>query len=122
MAIKGILEINDILNEYSQDIQDGIKQSALDVSKESVSTLKQTSPKMTGAYRKGWRVKKEVGRNSITCIIHNDKHYRLTHLLEKGHMKRNGGKVAPRIHIKPVEETANRTYEKQVENVIRHGG
>ena len=117
-----ILDVRDILNEYSEEIQDGITQAAIDISKETASKLKITSPKRTGAYRKSWSVKKETGRGWILCTVHNKKHYRLTHLLENGHMKRNGGKVAPRVHIKPVEEIAVKTFEKTIENVIKNGG
>lgn len=117
-----IFDIKDILNEYTEDVQEGLKEAAISTAKESTSKLKQTSPKRIGAYAKSWTVKKETSRGSILCTVHNKKHYRLTHLLENGHMKRNGGKVAPRVHIKPVETTAIKAFEKQVENVIKNGG
>lgn len=121
MAVKGILELEEILDEYSQDIQDGIVKAAEDISKEGVAELKNTSPKKTGSYRKGWRVKKTKGAYSISCIIHNATDYQLTHLLEKPHALRNGGTSRPQVHIKPVEEQCRNKFEREVQEIIRNG-
>lgn len=122
MAVKGILEINDILNEYSSDIQEGITADAQRVAKEAKAELKNTSPKRTGEYRKGWRVKTEKGNGYVDCIVHNATDYQLTHLLEKPHLKRNGGMTTPKVHIAPVEQKAVKQYERDVENIIKNGG
>lgn len=122
MAKDSILEVNDILNEYSTDIQEAIINEAQTISKQAVNELKNTSPKRTGKYAKGWRVKTEKGRGYIECIIHNATNYQLTHLLEKPHLKRNGGITTPKVHIQPVEEKAINEYQKNVENIIKNGG
>ena len=70
-----------------------------ELAKSAVKQLKATSPKRTGRYASGWTRKKKG--NAI--IVHN-KQYQLTHLLEKGHAKRGGGRVAARVHIAPVEK------------------
>lgn len=117
-----ILDVIDILNDYSSDIQEGIQESAQNVSKKGVAELKNTSPKRTGKYRKGWRVQTSKGKGYIDCIIHNGTSWQLTHLLEKPHAKRNGGTTKPKVHIKPVEEKCIKEYEKDVEKVIKNGG
>lgn len=122
MAVKGILEIKDILDEYSKDIQEGITDDAIKVAKEAVIDLKNTSPNRTGSYRKGWRVKKDKGNGYINCIVHNATDYQLTHLLEKPHLKRNGGLTTPKVHIAPVEEKSIKQYEREVEQIIKNGG
>lgn len=122
MANKGILEINDILNDYSSDIQDAITNEAQIVAKEATKELKTTSPKRTGKYSKGWRVKTTKGRGFVECVVHNATSYQLTHLLEKPHLKRNGGITTPKVHIKPVEEKSKKEYEYKVENIIKNGG
>lgn len=126
MAVKGILEINDILNDYSKDIQDGITEEAQAVARKGVAELKNTSPKMTGSYRKGWRVTTTKGVGFVECIIHNATDYQLTHLLEKPHAIRNKygtwGTSTPKVHISPVEQSCVKEYENEVEKIIKNGG
>ena len=117
-----ILDISTILNEYSEEIQEDISKTAEDKSKEARQKLREVSPKRTGEYRKGWKVKVIRGRDFIDCIVHNATKYQLTHLLEKPHAKRNGGVTTPKVHIKPVEEKIVREYEKEIENIIKNGG
>ena len=127
MAKDSILDINDMLAGYGDDIQALIQEEAEKIAKEGVKTLKTTSPKNKkasahrGRYARGWRVKKESRRGEVHCIIHNATDYQLTHLLEKPHRKRNGGYTAPIIHIKPVEEQCVSEYIKNVEEGIRKG-
>ena len=45
------------LAEYDQSVANDIKKIVDDVAAEGVSELKQTSPKLTGSYRRGWRKK-----------------------------------------------------------------
>ena len=128
MANSGILKINDILKDYSEEVQEGIVKIAQEVAKEDVQTLRNTRDTYkvrSGKYNKGWTVKTTKGRNTISCIIHNKDQYQLTHLLEKGHtIKRNGtvkGNAKAYPHIAPVEETSNKTFERRVEELIKNG-
>lgn len=130
MADKGILAINDILNEYSNDIQEGITKEAEEIAKKGAKELKDTKGTYkirTGKYNKGWRVDTTKGYGFVNCIVHNKTNYQLTHLLEKGHriVGRDGqlkGYAKKYVHIKPVEERITREYEKKVENIIKNGG
>lgn len=108
-------EIMRHLRMYEQDVQEKVEVSKEDVSNELVTQLQQhPSPKLTGDYRKGWRAKK-VGDK---YIVHNKTNYQLTHLLEKGHAKRGGGRVDPIPHIAPAEEEAIREFLQRVERAI----
>ncbi len=84
-----------------------------DVADVAVEKLKQGSPKKTGAYRKGWRKKKEG--NGV--VIHNTQG-QLTHLLEKGHAKVGGGRVPAQVHIRPVEEYVINELPRQIERAL----
>lgn len=117
-----VLDIKDILSDYSDDIQDAITLEAQNVAKKAQNELKNTSPKRTGKYRKGWRVNVEKGRGFVNCIVHNATAYQLTHLLEKPHALRNGGVSTPKVHIKPVEEAAIKEFESNVAKIIKNGG
>lgn len=126
---KGILEVKDILSEYSKDIEEEITNKAQEIAKKSANELKNTKNTYqvkTGKYNRGWRVNTKKGNGYVECVVHNTQ-YQLTHLLEKGHniVGRNGqikGKAKAFPHIAPVEEKAVREYERDVENIIKNGG
>ena len=111
-------EIMDALEEY-KEMTDEVVQTAVDtVSKETKKIVQAGSPVQTGGYQKGWAVKKtsaKAGQVSIT--VYNRKKPGLTHLLEKGHAKRGGGRVAGQPHIAPAEEYAI----SELENKIKRG-
>ena len=112
--------IKDILDDYSESVNDKVKKSVDDVSKELVADLKANSPKRTGNYRKAWSRKKEVSTSSKTAfIVHNSEHYRLTHLLEKGHAKSGGGRTKAIPHIAPAEERAISKLEKRIKEDLK---
>ncbi|MBJ8027760.1 HK97 gp10 family phage protein [Bacillus cereus group sp. N21] len=108
-------EIARELQRYSNVIEEDIEKAADEVSDDLVDDLQQKSPKKTGAYRKGWRKKKEGNK----YIVHNKTRYQLTHLLEKGHAKKGGGRVAAKVHIAPAEERAVNDFIDRVEGAIR---
>lgn len=117
-----ILDIQDILNDYSLDIQEALQNEAEKVAKEGAADLKANSPHRTGKYAKGWRVKTIKGKGFVECTIYNSTSYQLTHLLENGHLTRNGKKVPAIKHIEPVEQKCIKEYQKNVENIIKNGG
>lgn len=108
------------LEAYSKEVSEGVNESAKEVAKESVNTLKQTSPKRTGKYARGWRnTERKNVRGAETQVIHNKTNYQLVHLLERGHAKRGGGRVPGRPHVKPVEKQAIKEFENKVRKVAR---
>lgn len=119
VKIKGISnEFNKILSEYTDEVEKGILQARENIAKNTAKQLKTTSPKKKGnggRYAKGWRVTEVKGK----MIIHNKTDYQLTHLLEHGHAKVNGGRVAAIVHIRPAEELAIKEYIEETERVIK---
>ena len=113
--------INNLSNEIARELQRyaNVIEEDMEVAKEEVADnlvgeLKQKSPKNTGRYSKGWRKKKDG--NAI--IVHNALKPQLTHLLEKGHAKANGGRVPAKVHIAPAEEHAIHDFVERVERAI----
>lgn len=124
--MNSILDIKDILEEYSSDIQEAITEEAIKIANDGKDKLKQTSPKNTGKYAKGWKVKIVKGKGYVNATVHNSTNWQLTHLLEKPHVIKNAngtyGTSKPQVHIRPVEQECIEQYTKEVENIIKNGG
>jgi hypothetical protein len=118
-------EIAKGLAEYSQDVVEKVNVSSEKVGKAAVKQLKQTSPKRPGSgkYAKAWTIKTEpeVGQPHTRIVHVKAPHYRLAHLLEKGHAKVGGGRVDGIPHIRPAEEMVIKEFMAEVEEAIKRG-
>ena len=116
-------EIAQELKEYSQDVVEKVNISSEKVGKMAVKQLKRTSPKKSGDYAKSWAMttEKEIGQPYMRIIHVKAPHYRLTHLLEYGHAKADGGRVEGKPHIRPAEEEVIREFTTEVQEAIRNG-
>lgn len=108
------------LEQYSQDVTDGLKKEVKQVAKECKLEIQQKSPVLTGDYKKGWRdqVEYESGQD-IRVVVRNKTDYQLTHLLENGHAKVNGGRVQGKPHIRPAEQNAEKKLLQRVKVVVK---
>lgn len=123
MAESLSVQMKDILDAYEDHVTD-VMGVALDrVARESVKRLRQTSPKKTGSYARGWALKK-ITSSELTeeVVVHNRTDYQLTHLLENGHRivnaKGQWGRVNGIKHIKPVEEWANEELPNEIKREL----
>ena len=116
------IEIEKALREYTEEVEESIAQIIKEDVEAAVKELKDTSPKKTGEYARGWSAKKEMTDGGIKMTIYNKTKPQLTHLLEFGHAKRGGGRVAARPHIAPVEEKLIDKVTRDIETAIRRGG
>lgn len=112
-------QIAKMMEEYASDVAADMKAEAKEVAKDAIKELKQTSPKGPGSkkghYKDGWASKVERENSvSIDIKVYNKKKPGLTHLLEKGHAKRGGGRVSGTPHIATVEQQAIENYEKRL--------
>lgn len=119
--------LNDTLKDYQKEVEDTFGQCGLEIAEECVAKLR--SVKFKGGYDKGkysssWAVKEEKGFMGYpTYIVYNQKHYRLTHLLEYGHAIKNGtgrsyGEVGAQEHIKPVEDWVQEQLPRLLEQKL----
>lgn len=116
-------QMEGILENYSKDVKEATNKAIEKTARQSVRKLKNTSPKKTGDYAKGWAVKKERSRDGIyTITVHNKTDYQLTHLLENGHVVRNKKGVYGRTngikHIAPVEQWASSELPLEIEREL----
>lgn len=69
-------------------------------------------------YKDGWRSRKSYSNiDSYEYEVYNAKKYRLTHLLEHGHIAANGDRVEKRPHI---NYNAEAEIEAYIEDVKEH--
>jgi uncharacterized protein YjbJ (UPF0337 family) len=109
------------LEDYDQDVTDMLKDEVKKAAKETVAEIKETAPKLTGDYRKGWKSKVQYETaDDIRMTVYNATEYPLTHLLEHGHAKAGGGRVAAIPHLKPAEEHLAEKLEDRVRVGIRN--
>lgn len=108
-------EITKGLKEYADLATDDMKKSVRKAGNAVRKEISQSAPKDTGAYAKSWSVKKtKETPNSLEVTVHSKNRYQLAHLLEHGHAKRGGGRVAARPHIAKAEENAIDTLEQEI--------
>lgn len=121
--------VQQLLKEYGQEVYEIMDDCVDEVAKEAASKLhgvNRFAPgrNPTGKYSESWTVDKEkTGRLAVNRVVHNEEYYRLTHLLENGHVSRNGtgryfGDVPAYPHIAPVNEWANNELPKLVKQRI----
>lgn len=118
------VQMKEILDEYSKRVDDAASDAAVKVGKESAQRIKNTSPKKTGSYARGWTIKRERGNGRIeSVIVHNRTDYQLTHLLENGHIIRNKkgtyGRTNGTKHIAPVEQWGVNEFPNEVERQLQ---
>ncbi len=107
------------LQEFSDEKTKEIKNIITDKSKELAKNIKRDSPRRAkngGKYAKGWTAKKDYENNlNIQYTIYNKKEPSLTHLLENGHAKRNGGRVEGIPHIAPNCEAIEKEIDAEID-------
>lgn len=119
MAKDSILDVKDILNEYSKDIQEELNKDAQRIAKAAKSDLTKTSPKKPGKFSKSWKVTKDNDKYIVYSSIPG-----LAHLLEKPHKGRNGNDIIPKSagFMEKVEKARVNEYYEDMKNIIKNGG
>ena len=112
-------QLDKILEQYGRKADEAVEKTAKRAGRDTAKTLKNTSPRRTGAYASSWTTK--VTRSSgrlIGVTVYNKDHYQLTHLLENGHVIKNKkgeyGRTRPIKHIEPAEQEGIQNFEELV--------
>lgn len=109
-------EIMNSLTEYASLATDTLKEGVVEASKTVKKEIQASAPVRTGKYKKSWTTKKIAeNSHSITVVVHSKDRYQIAHLLEHGHVKRGGGRVAAIPHIAPAEEAGVKELTQKIE-------
>lgn len=117
-------EVNKILGEYQRGLYTQLEPTMRKTANETRKVLRSTSPKRTGKYGRGWeyelKVNSRLGGGSITLY---DARPGLTHLLEKGHVTRNGldrsyPATPAHPHIAAAQEQAEKQFLENLQKVL----
>lgn len=107
--------LTDYADLAAEDVKQAVKASA-DTVKSEISA---NAPTDSGKYAKSWAVKKQKETSaSLSVVVHSKDRYQLAHLLEHGHAKRGGGRVAARPHIAPAEQKGIEKLEEGIEKAL----
>lgn len=128
--------------EYTDDIKEQVEEGVLKIGEEAVEQVKALSPVYEGtdrvsktgkhyhttnknmkyskgSYKRSWTYSVDRERGKIEVTVHAKKpHYRLTHLLENGHLNRDGTTRTKAIpHVSIVNNLAQKKVDKLLEEL-----
>ena len=116
-------------NNFAKEITAFLKEEVYGIEKETVKIankhakslaekIKNDSPEDTGEYKNNWKTKngKANGLKIENAIVYNDSPtYRLTHLLEYGHLDCNGNLVDKKPHIDKNMESEKQSFFNEMQ-------
>ena len=111
-------ELEEYADLAAEDMKAAVKKAAATVRKD----IEAGAPRDTGDYAKSWAVKTtKESSNALQVTVHSRNRYQIAHLLEHGHAKRGGGRVAARPHIASAEEAGIEQLEREIERSLTNG-
>ena len=112
--------INEGLEEYARLSTENVKKAVKKSAKAVKEQINGSAPVRTGRYAKSWSVKTTAeSSHSLEQTVYSPSRYMLSHLLEKGHAKRGGGRVRAIPHIAPAEEMGIEMLEGLIEQALK---
>lgn len=114
------LQMKEITQEIAESIDNAIDEALKEPPKLAKKLIMNNAPKLSGSYRKGWRIKRH--RRTKGAVVYNATDPGKAHLLEFGHVikNKNGsyGRAPAHPHIKPAEVQSVDLFIQTLENEI----
>lgn len=106
------------LYSYGVSINEQV-QKAVDLEAEELKKeIQRTSPKDTGRYKKGWKIRRRFDAHHYMVTLHNPKRYNIVHLVERG---RGENHIGARPHIYEAHQKSVISLERHLDDVIGKG-
>lgn len=106
------MQTDDIIEAVDSILKDGAKELA--------DKIRDDAPTKTGKYKNGWKVKKQKNNEfSYEYIVYNANKPGLTHLLENGHLNKDGTRTQGTKHINDNAENVIDEIIDRVEEVVK---
>ena len=114
----------DILESYREDAIDAMNEAVDDAADTVQKEISERAENLFKGkkYFKSWK-KKVTAQTALGKVVtvHSPTHYRIAHLLEKGHALRNGGRTRAFPHIAPAEEAGEKKLLDDLEKKLGGG-
>lgn len=112
------IAIQEIIEDTNDTVKEILRDTSLDSAEYTCQQVKANSMQFKSRrhpYANGWTVSAVRGG----YVVHNKRHYRLTHLLEHGHAVSNqfgatGHRAGAHLHIAPAEAAGVRKFIDEV--------
>ena len=97
-------EIMEGVSEYAELADTAMKKAVRKTATAVKNEISANAPVKSGRYKRSWTAKKtKENSHALEMTVHSKDRYQIAHLLEHGHAKRGGGRVAAIPHIAPAE-------------------
>lgn len=110
------------LNDYADASAEGVKAAVQKAAKTVKQEIQAGAPVRSGKYKKSWSTKNTTeSSNKLEITVYSRNRYQIAHLLEHGHAKRGGGRVAARPHIALAEQTGIEQLQQEIGRCLSNG-
>lgn len=120
--------IQGAITDYIENVRADLDVNLKGVAQKATRELKKggSYKEKTGDYTKGWTVTTTQGENiggtHDVFVVNNRRKAQLTHLLEHGHVSRNGGRVKAYPHIAQVDQQVETWALEAAEKAAKSAG
>ena len=107
------------LSAYGEKANKEVKNAVKKTAKNVKDQINDTAPVRTGKYAGSWRTKTtRESADGLEITVYSPSRYRIAHLLEFGHAKRGGGRVAAIPHLAPAEQAGIKELEGRIREAL----
>lgn len=113
-------QLADVLDNYATDLRAAINADTEAAAQQLKKAISAEAPVKSGKQRKSWRIAREyLGGIDLKTIVHSTD-FRKVHLLENGHLTRNGlTRTKPTYYVSKNAERIMEEYAATVAETIK---